>query len=358
MPSKRWLQAFMAMFAAAAVAALVMHSSALGGKPMPSVSRPISYLTATSDFNIAVVDESGANSVTINKSASDSYPRWSPDGRFIGGYYGTSTDDALMIMSPSGASEHSILDHSEFQAWNLARPGVEASAGFEFFSSNCWLGTNAIIFTATTTYAAGLPGEAAGTPTDRLFVVDAAGAIRPLTESVPHGSQYDRDPHYSPALDKVVFATTGTQTPELYAINPDSTGLQQVTNFGGSVQQLRWPVWGPAGDRIVACVRTGATSNWQLWILHVDLSQPNPGLGAGGRVTIIDPFKVVDGGGGYVQTAAWSPTGNRVVFSRTVYDSRNRRFFELVIADATSGAETVIKRTSSNIELPDWNPAP
>jgi Tol biopolymer transport system component len=99
-------------------------------------------------------------------------------------------------------------------------------------------------------------------------------------------------------------------------------------------------------------------NTWQLWILDVELYQLNPGPGTGVRVTALNLFKIVDGGGGYVQTAAWSPDGKRTVFSRTVYDKRDRRMFELVIVDATTGAETVIKRTSSNIELPDWNPVP
>jgi len=344
-----------------AILVVLLVTSALvawGAKPAPSVSRPISYLTSTTAFNIAVVDESGTSSVTVNRNASDSYPRWSPDGLFLGGYYVPSSDDSLMIMSPSGANEHSILDKSEFQAWNLSRPGVQSSQGFEFFSSNCWLGTNAMIFAATTTYDASFAGETPDTPVNRLFIVDASGAIRPLTESASHGSLYDRDPHHSPALHKVVFATAGNLRADLFAIDPSGTGLLQITDFGTSVQQLRWPVWSPSGDRILVSARTSLAANWQLWILHVDLNQPNPGLGAGGRVTMIEPFKVADSGGGYVQTAAWSPDGKRIVFSRTVYDGRNRRYFELVIADAATGVESVIKHTTSNIEMPDWNPVP
>ena len=175
--------------------------------------------------------------------------------------------------------------------------------------------------------------------------------ISPLTESAPHAATYDFDPHWSAALNKVVFATHENANPELYAINPNGSGLQQITVFGGSVGKLHRPVWSPSGDRIVVGVRPSSGNTWQLWILHVDLSKPNP-------VTATVPFKIVDGGGGYVQTPAWSPDGNRIVFSRTVYDRSNRRIFELVIANAASGAETVIKRSSSNIEMPDWNPVP
>ena len=342
--------------AAGALVVLANSDVLWGAKPVPSVNRPISYLTPTKSFNIAVIDEAGTSSVTVNRDTTGTYPRWSPNGLFIGGYYKwLGNEHAIMAMSPSDANEQIVLSEGQFLTWNLSRPGVLNSTGFDFFSSNCWLGTEAIIFTASTTYA----GET--NPANRLFIVDASAAITPLTESAPHAENYDRDPHWTAALGefgKVVFATTGDLSPELYAINPDGSGLQQITNFAGSVSQLRWPTWSPAGDRLVVAVRAGAPSYWQLWILDVDLSQPNPGQGTGGCITSLDLFKVIDGGGGYPQTAAWSPDGQRIVLSRTVYDSRNRRFFELVIADAASGAETVLKRTSSNIELPDWNPMP
>ena len=165
------------------------------------------------------------------------------------------------------------------------------------------MGTDAIIFTGDTTY---VDADGQTHRDDRLFIVDSNGGIAPLTESAPH-SGHDRDPHWSAALDKVVFATTGDFDPELYAINPNGTGLQQLTDFSGSVRQLRWPVWSPTGDRIVVALHPGPGSNWQLWILDVDLTQSNP-------ITAMYPFKVVDGGGGYVQTAAWAPDGQRHCF--------------------------------------------
>ena len=342
---------FAVALAAGALLVLANSDELWGAKPppKPAPNRPISFLTPTKSMDIAVIDEAGTSSVTVNRDTLGTHPRWSPDGLFIGGYYKwLGSDDAIMAMNPSGASEQIVLTEDQFLTWNLSRPGVLNSTGFDFFSSNCWLSTEAIIFTGSTTY----DGETE--PANRLFVVDTSGVITPLTESAPHAENYDRDPHWTAALGefgKVVFASTGDLSPELYAINPDGTGLQQITNFAGSVDQVRWPVWSPAGDRIIVAVHAGAPSYWQLWILNVDLNAANP-------VTALNPFKVVDGGGGYPQTAAWSPDGQLIVLSRTVYDNRNRRFFELVIADAASGAETVIKRTSSNIELPDWNPMP
>lgn len=349
-PTKRFSAVSAALLVIAALAAVATHSTAKGAKPPVVVKRPISYLTATSSFNIAVIDEKGSSSITVNRDTSGSYPRWSPDGLLIGGHYKSlGTDLGIMAMSPSGANEQIVLTEGEFLAWNVSRSVVLDYTRFGFFSSNCWLGTDAIIFAGNNADS----GE--GTlRAQHLFIVDADGIISPLTELAPYAT-YDFDPHWSKALDKVVYVGgqgEGIGSPELYTINPDGTKPQQITTFGGSVGNLHWPVWSPTGDRIVVALRP-AGSYWQLWILDVVLDADMNLV-----VTAMHPFKIVDGGGGYTQTPAWSPDGKRIVFTRVVYDSRNRRFFELVIADAANGAETVIKRSSSTIELPDWNPVP
>ena len=155
--TKRFGAVFTALIAIAALAALAMHSTAKGAKPGVVVNRPISYLTATSSFNIEVIDEKGSSSITVNRGTSGTHPRWSPDGLLIGGYYKwLGTDNAIMAMSPSGANERAVLTQGQFLAWNLSRGGVLDSTGFYFFTSNCWLGTDAIIFTGSTTYLGSL----------------------------------------------------------------------------------------------------------------------------------------------------------------------------------------------------------
>ena len=345
--TKRFSAVTTALLAITALAALAIHSTAKGAPPVV-VNRPISYLTSGgSGFNIEVIDEKGSSSITVNRGTSGTHPRWSPDGLLIGGYYKwLGTDNAIMAMSPSGANERAVLTQGGFLAWNLSRVGTQDYTRFGFFSSNCWLGRDAIIFAGNNADTVGAFRR------QHLFIVDR-GVIQPLTESAPDAT-YDFDPHWSETLKKVVYVGgkgEGIGSPELYTINRDGTGAQKLTTFGSSVTYLHRPVWSPSGDRIVVGVQPNSGNTWQLWILHVDLSLPNP-------VTAMVPFKVVDGGGGYVQTPAWSPDGHRIVFSRTVYDRNNRRIFELVIANAASGVETVIKRSSSNIEMPDWNPVP
>lgn len=342
-----------------------------GGKPPPS--RPIVYFSVNSArtaWAIRLTDEGGSSDIAVKQGGnlrSGGRPRWSPDGLLIGGHYGQVGDDlGIMVMQPDGTNEQVIVSGSEFNAWNLSRPGVQYSLFLNSENENCWLGANAIVFPGYTNYDASLYG---GDPGDTvsgrsLFIADATGTITPLTETENFGgsSFSHTDPHWTPALDKVVFVGTRNvslhvgASNELYAINPDGTGLQQITDFGDTVQ-LYAPVWSPAGDRIAVTVRTPGEGRRDLWILDVDLNQPNPGTGAGGRITFLDPFKVDASAAGYPLWTAWAPDGQRLVFSRTAVDNRNRISDELVITDVASGAETVVRRTNL-IELPDWKPVP
>jgi Tol biopolymer transport system component len=54
--------------------------------------------------------------------------------------------------------------------------------------------------------------------------------------------------------------------------------------------------------------------------------------------------------------AAWSPTGDRLVFIRWSRPARSYKF-EVVVADATTGAETIIvESTKQGVFYPDWKP--
>ena len=67
LPRKEYGVVLAVLMAMVALTALALHSSVKGARPVPNVSRPISYLTATSAFNIATIDESGSSSVTLHE---------------------------------------------------------------------------------------------------------------------------------------------------------------------------------------------------------------------------------------------------------------------------------------------------
>jgi Tol biopolymer transport system component len=334
-----------------------------GGKPTPppppNIPRPICFSstnrssTSQKPFQgvLKRADLNGTSIIAVNTGIHlTQWPRWSPDGSMIGGYHKTvNRDTALMVMSPDGTGERVVMTAGQFNAWNLSRPGVVGSR----YPSNsrrdypCWLGNNAFIFAGDTTYDAallgGVPGETI--TATRLFIVDANGTIAPLTETAAQGvTTGDFNAHWSPSLDKIVF-TGDRGIRQLFAINPDGTGLVQITLTG-----FAWipdhAVWSPSGDRLAV----GEGIYRSLWILDVDLSQPNPGTGEGGRVLAMLPFKApLDG---QVRTPSWSPDGQFLVYSSTQYETAGNY---IVIADVATGNEHIVCGPTDTWG-PDWDP--
>jgi Tol biopolymer transport system component len=331
-----------------------------GGKPKPpDINRPICFQAYQWKGNRNVLKRAnagGTSVITVNSDVySSDWPRWSPDGRMIGGYHkNVDRDTALMVMNHDATNEQVVMTAGQFNAWNLARPGVLDSEYYSGWgrSYNCWLGDAAFVFAGKTTYDAtffgGLPGETITAV--RLFIVDATGNFTPLTEDAAFGTTFeDTNPHWSAALNKIVFVGSRTVADkQLYAINPDGTGLMRITNFGWQPQHA---VWSPAGDRLAVC--EGQASN-ELWLLEVDLSQPNPGTGEGGRVTAALPFQASDT---HVSTPSWSPDGLFLVYSRGSNASLGYPNGEYIaIADVATGAESIVYGPASSSGGPDWDP--
>ncbi|HUQ69366.1 MAG TPA: hypothetical protein VM165_07585 [Planctomycetaceae bacterium] len=104
--------------------------------------------------------------------------------------------------------------------------------------------------------------------------------------------------------------------PELYAINLDGADLQEITDFlvdGIPVSDIYCPVWSPQGDRIAVSASNDSMGT-HIWIIGVDLNQSTPGWG--GRMTSLTKFVPQGSSGTIEDTAAWSPTADRLVFAR------------------------------------------
>jgi Tol biopolymer transport system component len=363
----------------AAALALSWSGSLQAGKPTPAPSgQTISVEWRKDSFvppEIRLMKEDGTAMLTVNKNPDlgrGGWPRWSPNGQMIGCYRkllkdasGNYSDDGIMAMNANGTNEQLVISNSEFNTWNLSRPGVSNSQLNTFYVFSCWLGNGAMVVSGDAYYAPAFFGETDPSWANsgaRLFVVDAM-SITPLTEvKVQNGGSWaDIDPHWSPALNKIVFLSDRTTVPELYAINPDGTGLQQITNFLGEgfpVSDIYGPVWSPQGDRIAVTIRNDATG-YHIWVLAVDLTQATPGLG--GRVTAIGKFAPQGSAGTNEDTAAWSPTGDRLVFARykPPSGSRSGQAYQIVIADVATGAVTIpVNSTKQAVLFPDWKPAP
>lgn len=138
--------------------------------------------------------------------------------------------------------------------------------------------------------------------------------------------------------DKVVFNSNRTGAFEIYTINTDGTGLTQVTDFGDFNSG---PKWSPDCESIVFNRFDDGGS--------LDVYR----IGADG-----DPASLVNltnSPGTFEAFAAWSPDGDRFVFS-----SNRDVDFEIYSADTSDGGNVIVltdtKRGQNNFRA-DWGTA-
>ncbi|MGH7630419.1 MAG: TolB family protein [Gemmatimonadales bacterium] len=156
--------------------------------------------------------------------------------------------------------------------------------------------------TVPTTFAV-----ACGPPPERIaFATDRDGnfeiyAMNPdgtgLTRVTDHPAR-DVDPDWSPDGSRIVFESDRDQQPEysdIYMMNADGTGLTRLTD------DAAWdgePAWSPDGSRVAfASVRSG---NPDIFVMNAD--------GTGLTNLTNDPA--------HEFTPAWSPDGSKVAFER------------------------------------------
>lgn len=190
----------------------------------------------------------------------------------------------------------------------------------------------------------------------RLFTValDGTKALSAVTPDVD-AAYDDRDPHWSWALDKIVFVRSpdGGQA-QLWAVNPDGTGLEQLTNLStaslpsGKGPGLAAPVWSHDGTHVafVGGLEGGITYSGDLWTIGY-----TPGVPA-------TTATVLRGEQGVREwQPAWSPADDRLVYLRSFAANSREDRFQIAILDVANGSQKIIVHQNKQAVLnPDWNP--
>jgi TolB protein len=238
----------------------------------------IAFVSAVSQTvkELFVMDYDGANpsAITGNNSINLS-PRWSPDGRLIAyTSYRSGNPDLVVLNFDSGRRE--VVS---------AQRGLNASPAWS--PDGQWLalamtaggGTNLFLLPKAGGKARPITGgpsisvspsfspngrqivfnsDRGGSP--QIYVMDVEGTnVRRLTFQ----GNYNASPRWSPRGEKIVFmcSLAGNQ---ICLINPDGTGLQQLTSLGKNED----PAWSPDGRHIVfASTRTGRRD---IFVMHAD----------------------------------------------------------------------------------------
>jgi Tol biopolymer transport system component len=109
--------------------------------------------------------------------------------------------------------------------------------------------------------------------------------------------------------------------PDIYTMNPDGSGIQQLTNLGPGGGAAFWQSWSPDGQKIVFDEYLPPNFSGQLWIMNADGTQQ--------RQLLSDP--------NFSDNApSFSPDGALVVFTRC--NSTGEGECALYRADSSDGA--------------------
>jgi TolB protein len=176
--------------------------------------------------------------------------------------------------------------------------------------------------------------------------------LKNITKDKGPASVIDEDPDWSPDGETIVFTShdgeEGTYfTPnhnnthaEIYSINADATGLQQLTY---NTEEERAPAWSPDGSRILyMCRRSdppGSAVPFDLCVLERDAS--------GAWVET----QLTNDGTSHL-TAKWSPDGKYIVFHRSVAGQTHLfRLTFTALADGTYAATNETRLTAAPLDL-------
>ena len=102
------------------------------------------------------------------------------------------------------------------------------------------------------------------------------------------------NPAWSPDGTKIAFETNLAGNWEIYTINVDGSGLQNVSNTPDSIEG--WPAWSPDGAKIA--FQSNRDGNWEIYVMNLD----------GSGLKRLTDNSSIDG------LPTWSPNGRSIAF--------------------------------------------
>jgi hypothetical protein len=179
-----------------------------------------------------------------------------------------------------------------------------------------------------------LPTDALGTYQLKVSSTDHAGRTTSLTRSYSVGT---------PTIaGKIVFARSG----KIWSINPDGTGLAQLTQIAGRDASGTWiddqPAKSPDGTKIVFARRTSSTGQSQLWVIDADGRNP----------------KQLTTGTGDNSAPAFSPDGTKIAFQSNRTGSKGYDIWvgNWSVSTSTLSSLTNLTNIAGDDVQPSWSP--
>ncbi|MEN8762158.1 MAG: DUF4347 domain-containing protein, partial [Thiogranum sp.] len=163
---------------------------------------------------------------------------------------------------------------------------------------------------------------------DEIYVVNADGSG--LQQLTFNGFQ-DFDISWSKDGSKIAFASDRDGNMEIYTMNADGSAPNRVTFRPGSTDQR--PEWSPDGTQFV--FQSNRDGNWDIFTMNVDGSNPvnlTPGAGDESGPT-------------------WSPNGTKIAYRSYIGGN-----YDIYVMDA-DGGNKIRLTTHANVDnTPHWSP--
>ena len=132
--------------------------------------------------------------------------------------------------------------------------------------------------------------------TTGIYAMNADGSS-PTEITDPPEEVSHRTPAWSPEGAKIAFVSNEDGDDDIYLVNPDGTGVQNISNTTGIDESA--PAWSPGGQEL-AYVRIESGSPQSIWTMNRD--------GSGQSALTSDPAGA--------DSPTWSTSGTKIAFAR------------------------------------------
>lgn len=166
-----------------------------------------------------------------------------------------------------------------------------------------------------------------------LYIVNRNGLnMRWLTRS----PGVETRPRWSPTGGKILYRGTGEGRADLFTINPDGTGIENLTSAITTMSDIRDASWSPDGSRVAFVGVTGGQH--KVWSIRADGSD----------------LRQVTTDAGFDMTPTYSPDGARIAFVR--YNAGTpANGNDIMIVAATGGVPQRLALPGDQL-TPAWSP--
>ena len=271
-------------------------TSSIGGADVSRDGKRLTFIRFNDgQIELAVSARDGSNAhalALLEPNFKYYYPRWSPDGEWVGYLRSITFDDDLFIVPAKGGEPRRIVhDRSMLRGFTW----TEDSRGLVYSSS---LGTTMLYLPSFNLWTVGIAG---GEPRQLTFGessyvhpdLNKAGAVvtsnvqmhfniwkypvdGPPVENasravqITHQTGQVQTPSVGPGDKEMVYLSDSGGHGNLWVMKLDSGEMRQITFERDSAKPIGVPVWSPDGKYIAFVIRSPIHFDVDLWLISPD----------------------------------------------------------------------------------------